>query len=83
MIYLLINNIVSAMLIFLAYKVGLINGQKISNNQKIELVPDIEKIKEEKRVKKKQEEVINKYNTILSNIDAYDGTADGQKDIEI
>ncbi len=83
MIYLLINNIVSAMLIFLAYKVGLINGQKISNNQKIELVPDIEKIKEEKRVKKEQEEVINKYNTILSNIDAYDGTADGQKDIEI
>lgn len=83
MIYLLINNIVSAMLIFLAYKVGLVNGQKISNNQKIDLVPDIEKIKEEKRVKKKQEEVINKYNTILNNIDAYDGTADGQKDIEI
>lgn len=83
MIYLLINNIVSAMLIFLAYKVGLVNGQKISNNPKIDLVPDIEKIKEEKRVKKKQEEVINKYNTILNNIDAYDGTADGQKDIEI
>ena len=47
MIYLLINNIVSAMLIFLAYKVGLVNGQKISNNQKIELVPDIEEIKDE------------------------------------
>ena len=41
MIYLLINNIVTAMLIFLAYKVGLINGQKIINNEKLKIVPDV------------------------------------------
>lgn len=82
MIYLLINNIVTAMLIFLAYKVGLINGQKIINNEKLKIVPDVKEIKEERKIKREQQDEINKYNTILNNIDVYDGTADGQKDVK-
>lgn len=82
MIYLLINNIVTAMLIFLAYKVGLINGQKIINNEKLKIVPDVKGIKEERKIKREQQDEINKYNTILNNIDVYDGTADGQKDVK-
>lgn len=80
MIYLLINNIVSAVLIFFAYKLGLMNGQKVATGEKISL-PNIAEIKEEREQKREEKEESDKYKKILNNIDVYDGTDEGQIDV--
>ena len=68
--------------ILVAYTLGLKNGQKLKNNEEIKL-PEINPVKvikneiENYEEKKKQE--INEIN--MFNIDNYDGTGLGQKDI--
>lgn len=68
--------------ILVAYTLGLKNGQKLKNNEEIKL-PEINPVKviknemENYEEKKKQE--INEIN--MFNIDNYDGTSLGQRDI--
>lgn len=68
--------------ILVAYTLGLKNGQKLKNNEEIKL-PEINPVKvikneiENYEEKKKQE--INEIN--MFNIDNYDGTGLGQRDI--
>ncbi len=68
--------------IILAYTLGLKNGQKLKNNEEIK-IPEINPVKivrneiETFEQKKKQDV----YDTIMANIDNYDGTGLGQKDI--
>lgn len=68
--------------IILAYTLGLRNGQKLKNNEEIK-IPEINPIKivkneiETFEQKKKQDA----YDTMMANIDNYDGTGLGQKDI--
>lgn len=68
--------------IILAYTLGLKNGQKLKNNEEIK-IPEINPIKivrneiETFEQKKKQDA----YDTMMANIDNYDGTGLGQKDI--
>ena len=68
--------------IILAYTLGLKNGQKLKNNEEIKM-PEINPIKifrneiESFEQKKKQDI----YDTMMANIDNYDGTGLGQKDI--
>lgn len=68
--------------ILVSYTLGLKNGQKLKNNEEIKL-PEINPVKvikneiENYEEKKKQE--INEIN--MFNIDNYDGTGLGQKDI--
>lgn len=68
--------------ILVAYTLGLKNGQKLKNNEEIKL-PEMNPVKvikneiENYEEKKKQE--INEIN--MFNIDNYDGTGLGQKDI--
>ena len=68
--------------IILSYTLGLKNGQKLKNNEEIKM-PEINPIKivrneiETFEQKKKQDI----YDTMMSNIDNYDGTGLGQKDI--
>lgn len=68
--------------ILMAYTLGLKNGQKLKNDEEIKL-PEINPVKaikneiENYEEKKKQE--INEIN--MFNIDNYDGTGLGQKDI--
>ena len=68
--------------IILAYTLGLKNGQKIKNNEEIK-IPEINPVKmvrneiETFEQKKKQDA----YDTMMANIDNYDGTGLGQKDI--
>ena len=66
--------------IILSYTLGLINGQKLSKNKdiKIKTIPQV--IKEHKQEKEdlKNEERIN---TILSNIEKYDGSGLGQEEV--
>lgn len=69
--------------IITAYTLGLKNGQRLKNNEEIKL-PEINPIKivkneiESFEEKKKQ----NAFETMMSNIDNYDGTGLGQKDID-
>lgn len=68
--------------ILVAYTLGLKNGQKLKNNEEIKM-PEINPVKaiknemENYEEKKKQE--INEIN--MFNIDNYDGTGLGQRDI--
>lgn len=70
--------------IILAYTLGLKNGQKLKNNEEIK-IPEINPVKivrneiETFEQKKKQDV----YDTMMANIDNYDGTGLGQKDIPI
>lgn len=68
--------------IILSYTLGLKNGQKLKNNEEIK-IPEINPVKivrneiETSKQKKKQDA----YDTMMANIDNYDGTGLGQKDI--
>ena len=68
--------------IILAYTLGLKNGQKLKNNEEIKM-PEINPIKIVRNEidafeQRKNQDV---YDTIMANIDNYDGTGLGQKDI--
>ena len=68
--------------IIIAYTLGLKNGQKLKNNEEIKM-PEINPVKivrneiESFEEKKRQDA----FETMMSNIDNYDGTGLGQKDI--
>ena len=68
--------------IILSYTLGLKNGQKLKNNEEIK-IPEINPVKivrneiETFEQKKKQDA----YDTMMANIENYDGTGLGQKDI--
>lgn len=68
--------------ILLAYTLGLKNGQKIINQQPIEL-PNINPIEiiQKKAIEKKQQTEMDKINNLLDNIDNYDGTGANQKEV--
>lgn len=68
--------------ILLAYTLGLRNGQKVSNNEEIKM-PELNPVtvisnQIEKHEDKKKQEA---YEIMMSNIDNYDGTGLGQKEI--
>lgn len=64
------------------FLIGAKVGQKVQRGETIEL-PTVNpaKLIEERREKKEQEKTQEKIDTILSNIESYDGTAFGQKDV--
>jgi len=57
-------------------------GQKVSSNQEIKL-PTLNPVKIAKEYKedKKAKDELDKYNTVLSNIENYDGTSNNQKEV--
>lgn len=57
-------------------------GQKVSNNQPLK-IPNLNPVKaiEEHRETKEYKEEQERFNTMLDNINNYDGTGIGQKDI--
>lgn len=68
--------------IILSYTLGLKNGQKLKNNEEIK-IPEINPVKIVRNEidafeQRKKQDV---YDTIMANIDNYDGTGLGQKDI--
>ena len=64
------------------FVLGAIVGQKVAKGEDIKLpnINPVEAIKELSS-KKEAEAERNKVETILQNIDSYDGTANGQKDV--
>lgn len=69
--------------ILISFVIGVRIGQKVSNDEPIRLNPvrAIDEYKEEKEVKRQIKEFESKLNVMLDNIDSYDGTGLGQKDI--
>lgn len=69
--------------IILSYTLGLKNGQKLKNNEEIKM-PEVNPVKfvrneiDNFEERKKQAA----FETMISNIDNYDGTGLGQKDID-
>lgn len=68
--------------IIVAYSLGLKNGQKLSKNEEV-VVPNVNPVKVVTEEKEKHEEKKKQqaYEIMMSNIDNYDGTGLGQKDI--
>ncbi len=74
--------IITGLLNLFSFVIGAKIGQKVVNNEKIKLpefnpIKVIEKHKEQKEVKKEQKRI----NTILENINNYDGTSNKQKKV--
>lgn len=69
--------------ILFSFVIGVRIGQKVNNDEPIRLNPirAIDEYKEEKEVKRQIKETETKLNVMLDNIDSYDGTGLGQKDI--
>lgn len=78
MIYLLISNALT----IIAFVIGIKIGIKLRKEEKIEIIPNIPKIINEKSKLKEQEKELNMFKTIEQNISNYNGTAEGQVDIK-
>lgn len=66
------------------FYIGAKTGQKVVNKEPLEIKTPMEAIKdhiEQKQTKKEQDKEQELIDTIQHNIDIYDGTAIGQKDI--
>ena len=74
--------VVTGALSILCFVVGAKVGQAVVKGEKVEM-PSIDPLKavREHQAKKQEEMERDRDNTILHNIDAYDGTAKGQKDV--
>lgn len=66
----------------ICFLVGAKVGQKVSKGEAVEL-PSVNPIKaiREREARKEAEAEANKFDTILRNIEKYDGTARGQEDV--
>lgn len=66
----------------MCFLIGAKVGQKVSRDETIEL-PNLNPIKVVREIKANREadKVQNKIETIMQNIDSYDGTGYGQKDV--
>lgn len=64
------------------FMIGAKVGQTVAKGEPVE-VPNLNPVKavEEHRAKKEAKQEKNKYETILRNIDSYDGTPYGQEDV--
>lgn len=84
-IILLIMIVINTFAIMISFILGLHYGQKVVNNEKIEkpksIVNIIKEKKEEKEYHFEQEKQQSKLDKMLANIDNYDGTGNGQRDI--
>lgn len=66
-----------------SFVIGVYMGQKLNRNEKIEVNPIkvVEEHIEDRKIKKEIKEETSKLEIMLDNIDNYDGTGIGQKDI--
>lgn len=72
--------LVTGALCIACFFVGVRTGQKVSRGEDVKL-PDLGEIKREREARKEEDAERDRLNTILENLDNYDGTGHGQKDI--
>lgn len=82
MITILITALMTGTLCCVCFLIGAKVGQKVSKGEAVEL-PSVNPIRaiRDKREQKEAEMEADKVETILRNIDRYDGTARGQEDV--
>lgn len=80
-----IVSIVAMVLIIVAFFMGIVIGQRLSKKEDIKL-PQIKKesipFTKERKKKIEADKDIEKINAILDNINNYNGTAQGQKEVK-
>ena len=64
----------------LCFMVGAKVGQAVSRGEEVNLPNPVEAI-EKHKTKRREEQEMDKMNTILQNIESYDGTSVGQRDV--
>lgn len=64
----------------LCFTIGAIVGQRVAKGNEVQ-IPSVTKAYRERRERKKADEQRDRYETILHNIDNYDGTPYNQKDV--
>lgn len=77
----LILIVVVGIMNLLCFYFGAKIGQKVVNKEEVKILPDPIQTYQKHQAKKEQEKEAEIMDTILENIDAYDGTGIGQKDI--
>ena len=65
----------------LCFMIGAKVGQKVAKGEEVKLPINPLLSARERQTKQEAEFEQNRLNTILQNIDRYDGTSDGQKDV--
>ena len=65
--------------VFFAYRQGIKDGHKLAENKPID--PIISIPKRQPKISKEQSENLKALSTLVGNIDAYNGTAEGQKKV--
>lgn len=81
MIYLLVSNVVTVIAVIIAYNLGLRNRQALENKENIKIIPNPIEAYEKHKKEEKIKEEIDTLNTIMNNIDTYDGTGKGQVEV--
>ena len=80
-----IVSIVAMVLIIVAFFMGVVIGQKLSKKEDIKL-PEVRKenlpFTKEHKAKVEQDKNITKLNQVLENINNYNGTPQGQKEVK-
>ena len=77
------ESIVFGVFMIISFILGAYVGQKVVKGENIEINPIkvIDEYKEEKKAKEKIAEEESKFDIMMNNIDSYDGTGIGQKDL--
>lgn len=75
--------IIFGLFIIVSFVLGIYLGQKLNRNEQININPikAIDDYREEKEIKEHFKEEQSKFDIMLENIDNYDGTSIGQKDV--
>ena len=75
------ETITVGVLCIVSFTIGAIIGQKVVKKEDIKIVPNPVRVIEEIRDTREQRKEQEKYKIIAENIDNYDGTGLGQKDV--
>ena len=73
--------IIIGALCIVSFIIGAKVGQAVRNGETVQVLPDPVKAVREHRAEREQEKERKRMETILSNIESYDGTSMGQKDV--
>ena len=73
--------IIIGALCIVSFIIGAKVGQAVRNGETVQVLPDPVKAVREHRAEREQEKERKRMETILSNIESYDGTSIGQKDV--
>ncbi len=78
-IMLVIGFVTASVAVFMAYRQGIKDGRKLSDNKPLEPVISVPNVPAP--MSKEQKAEVNRINAIMQNVDAYDGSPKGQRKV--